>query len=162
MSAILALIATQADADPGFHGSKAASRGGGAVRRWQRLSDILVLTDSKEPAAAILPSLRLLPHAIRVAPAAAVSVSRWPAADAVLVDARNDLVRVRQVFRQLRGRDVAMPVLAILTEGGWAAVTAEWGADDLVLHTAGPGEVEARLRLPVGRMGGRAPVRAWR
>ncbi len=124
------------------------------------MSDILVLTDSTEPATAILPSLSLLPHAIRVAPVAAASVSRWPAADAVLVDARNDLVRVGQVFRQLRGRDAAMPVLAILTEGGWAAVTAEWGADDVVLHTAGPGEVEARLRLAIGRMAGSEPAGA--
>src|SRR6202042_3173421 len=27
----------------------------------------------------------------------------------------------------------------------------DWGADDLLLHTAGPGEVEARLRLAIGR-----------
>jgi DNA-binding winged helix-turn-helix (wHTH) protein len=29
-------------------------------------------------------------------------------------------------------------------------VSSEWGADDLLLHTAGPGEVEARLRLAIG------------
>ena len=44
-----------------------------------------------------------------------------------------------------------MPVIAIVTDGGWAAVSADWGADDLLLHTAGPGEVEARLRLAIGR-----------
>ncbi len=57
-------------------------------------------------------------------------------------------------------------MLVIVTEGGWAAVTADWGADDVVLHTAGPGEVDARLRLALGprrRAGSRAvrrdPVR---
>jgi len=45
-----------------------------------------------------------------------------------------------------------VPILAIVTEGGWAAVTADWGADDVILHTAGPGEVDARLRLAIGRM----------
>jgi DNA-binding response OmpR family regulator len=31
-------------------------------------------------------------------------------------------------------------------------VTADWGVDDVILHTAGPGEVDARLRLAIGRM----------
>jgi DNA-binding response OmpR family regulator len=69
--------------------------------------------------------------------------------DAVLVDARQDLVGVRQLLNQLDG--VGVPVLAIITEGGWAAVTAGWGADDVILHTAGPGEVEARIRLAIAR-----------
>ena len=51
-----------------------------------------------------------------------------------------------------------MPVLAIVTEGGWAAVTADWGADDVILHTAGPAEVEARLRLAIGRKASLAPA----
>jgi DNA-binding winged helix-turn-helix (wHTH) protein len=48
-------------------------------------------------------------------------------------------------------------VLVIVTEGGWAAVAADWGADDVVLHTAGPGEVEARIRLSLGRAAGAVP-----
>ena len=38
-----------------------------------------------------------------------------------------------------------------MTEGGLAALTAEWGLDDVFLQTAGPAEVEARLRLALGR-----------
>ena len=49
-------------------------------------------------------------------------------------------------------------MLAVLTEGGLAAVTAEWGADDVILHTAGPAEVEARLRLAIGRKASLAPA----
>jgi DNA-binding response OmpR family regulator len=43
------------------------------------------------------------------------------------------------------------PLLAIVTEGGLAALNAEWGIDDMILHTAGPAEVEARIRIAIGR-----------
>nr|WP_275264624.1 response regulator transcription factor [Jiangella asiatica] len=42
--------------------------------------------------------------------------------------------------------------MAVVTEGGLAAVTAEWGVDDVLLDSAGPAEVEARLRLAQGRL----------
>jgi len=45
----------------------------------------------------------------------------------------------------------------VVTEGGLAAVTAEWGIDDVLLDTAGPAEVEARLRLAQGRLAAEAP-----
>ena len=39
----------------------------------------------------------------------------------------------------------------VLTEGGMAAVAANWMVDGVVLDTAGPAEVEARLRLASSR-----------
>jgi DNA-binding response OmpR family regulator len=120
-------------------------------RRGQRLSNVLLLSSAPEPAAEILPSLSLLPHAVRLAPAVAASADGTPPADLVLVDARRDLVQVRQLLRQLRAVGLDVPVLVIVAEGGWAAVSAEWGADDVILHTAGPGEVDARLRIAIGR-----------
>jgi DNA-binding response OmpR family regulator len=120
-------------------------------RRGQRLSNVLLLSSAPEPAAEILPSLSLLPHAVRLAPAVAASADGTPPADLVLVDARRDLVQVRQLLRQLRAVGLDVPVLAIVAEGGWAAVSADWGADDVILHTAGPGEVDARLRIAIGR-----------
>jgi DNA-binding response OmpR family regulator len=116
------------------------------------LSIVMLLTDAHEPAAEILPSLSLLSHAIRVVPASATAAADGPGADAVLVDARRDLVQVRRLLRLLRSAEMDVPVLAVVTEGGWAAVTADWGVDDVILHTAGPGEVDARLRLAIGRM----------
>jgi DNA-binding response OmpR family regulator len=124
------------------------------------LSNVLVLSYSRESAAEILPSLSLLAHVVQVLPADTQMATVAPPPDAVLVDARRELVQIRQLCRQLRGTGIQIPLLAIVTEGGWAAVTAEWGADDLILHTAGPGEVEARLRLAVGRMAGREPADA--
>ena len=44
------------------------------------------------------------------------------------------------------------PLLAVLTEGGLVALSAEWGVDDVLLATAGPAEVEARLRLATGKV----------
>jgi DNA-binding response OmpR family regulator len=115
------------------------------------LSNVLLLTSGREPPADILPSLSLLPHTVRVAPAAAEHVITGPVPDAVLVDARRDLVLAKRVLLALRVAATSVPVIAVVTDGGWAAVSADWGADDLLLHTAGPGEVEARLRLAIGR-----------
>jgi DNA-binding response OmpR family regulator len=116
------------------------------------LSTVLLLTSARESSADILPSLGLLPHAVRVAPAAAEHVAASkPAPEVVLIDARRDLVQARRVLRALRSEGSQLPVLVIVTDGGWAASSADWGADDFILHTAGPGEVEARLRLAIGR-----------
>jgi DNA-binding response OmpR family regulator len=117
-----------------------------------RLSIVLLLTDANEPTAEILPSLSLLAHDVRTGPASATAANGGVGVDAILVDARRDLVQVRRLLRLLRGAEVNVPVLAVLTEGGWAAVTSDWGADDVILYTAGPGEVDARLRLAIGRM----------
>ena len=46
-----------------------------------------------------------------------------------------------------------MPIIAVLTEGGLIALSAEWAVDDIVLDTAGPAELDARLRLAVDRRG---------
>ena len=91
----------------------------------------------------VLPALALLGHRVSVGP--------LEAADALLVDARRDLVGARGLCRLLRTTGTATPLIAIVTEGGLAAVSAEWGVDDVVLADAGPGEVEARLRLATGR-----------
>jgi DNA-binding response OmpR family regulator len=116
------------------------------------LSNVLLLTSARESSADIVPSLSLLPHTVRVGPAVAdhVAASR-PAPDAVLIDARRDLVHARRVLRALRALAGHLPVIVIVSDGGWAATSSDWGADDFMLHTAGPAEVEARLRLAIGR-----------
>ena len=57
----------------------------------------------------------------------------------------------RSLCRLLRTTGVTSPMFAILTEGGLVALTAEWGIDDVLLDSAGPAEVDARLRLAMGR-----------
>ena len=56
----------------------------------------------------------------------------------------------RSLCRLLRTTGVTSPMFAILTEGGLVALTAEWGIDDVLLDSAGPAEVDARLRLAHG------------
>jgi DNA-binding response OmpR family regulator len=92
-----------------------------------------------------------------VAAAEASALIDAPPADAVLVDARRDLAHARSLCRLLRTTGLDAPLLVIVTEGGLAALTAEWGADDVILPTAGPAEVEARLRLAAGRRAGGPP-----
>ena len=121
------------------------------------MSDLLLLTGALEPAPEILPSLGLLLHTVRVAPPE-VPLADAPPADAILVDARRDLAQARSLCLLLRTASLDAPLLAVVTEGGLAAVTAEWGADDVILHTAGPAEVEARLRLAIGRKVSLAPA----
>lgn len=40
----------------------------------------------------------------------------------------------------------------MVTEAGLIALNSDWGVDDVILTGAGPAEVEARLRLTVGRL----------
>jgi DNA-binding response OmpR family regulator len=123
------------------------------------LSNVLLLTATRESAAEILPSLSLLDHAVRIGPAsgeaflsATFDAPEAARPDAVLVDGRRDLVRVKELLRQITGKPT--PVLVVISEGAWAAVSPDWGADDVILNTAGPGEVEARIRIAVGRASG--------
>jgi DNA-binding response OmpR family regulator len=124
------------------------------------LSDVLLLTDAAEKPADILPSLSLLAHSVRLAPAEAAALAGSQSADVVLIDSRRDLMHAKSLLRLLRGAGLELPVLVVVAEGGWAAVTADWGADDVILHTAGPGEVEARLRLAIGRRSAAGPAEA--
>jgi DNA-binding response OmpR family regulator len=113
--------------------------------------DILLLAGA--PAPEVLPALDLLGHGVRTAPRDVRSLLEGAEPDVVLVDARADLAGAKATCRVLRTTGLAVPLFAVLTEGGLAAVTAEWGVDDVVLVTAGPAEVEARLRLAIGRLG---------
>jgi DNA-binding response OmpR family regulator len=116
------------------------------------VSNLLLLTNALEPSSEVLPALGLLLHSVRVAPAEGSALIDAPPADAVLVDARRELVQAKGLCRLLRTTGIDCPLLVIVTEGGLAAMTAEWGADDVILDTAGPAEVEARLRMAIGRL----------
>ena len=115
------------------------------------MSELYLLTNAAEAPSEILPALGLLLHTVRTGPADMLTFEDAAAADAILVDARHDLMSARQLCQLLRRAGAQAPVLALMTEGGLAAVTAEWGADDVVLCSAGPAEFEARLRLAIGR-----------
>ena len=116
------------------------------------VSHLLLLTRSTQSSVEVLPALALLSHQVKVTPAEASAMIDAPRADAVLVDGRHDLAQVRSLTRVIRTTGVECPLLLILTEGGLAVATADWGMDDVILTTAGPAELDARLRLAIGRV----------
>ena len=115
------------------------------------MASLLLLTNAMTPSAEVLPALGLLGHSVRVAPAEVSALLNTPAPDAVLVDARKDLAAARSLCRLLRTTGLTAPLLAVLTEGGLVALSAEWGVDDVLLDSTGPAEVDARLRLATGK-----------
>ncbi len=115
------------------------------------MAHLLLLTNTLAPGAEVLPALGLLSHHVRILPAEGSALVDAPHADAVLVDARRELAMAKSLCRVICTTGSAAPLLVIVTEGGLAGLTSEWGVDDVLLDTAGPGEVEARLRLAVGR-----------
>ena len=115
------------------------------------MATLLLLTNAMAPSADVLPALALLGHPVRVAPLEVSALLSAPQHDAVLVDARKDLAAARSLCRLLRTTGVAAPLFVVLTEGGLVALTADWGVDDVLLDSAGPAEVDARLRLATGK-----------
>jgi DNA-binding response OmpR family regulator len=115
------------------------------------VSDLLLITGALEPSADVLPALGLLLHSVRILPADASALVVAPPADAVLMDARRELAHAKNICQLLRTTGLDCPLLAIVTEGGLTAINADWGIDDVILNTAGPAEVEGRIRLATGR-----------
>lgn len=115
------------------------------------MAQLLLLTPEPGGAARALPALTLLGHQVSVAPPSPSSVVDNLGVAAVLLDARRDLVAARTLCRLLAGPMEAPPVILVLAEGGFTAVSTTWGAADVVLETAGPAEVEARLRMVAER-----------
>jgi DNA-binding response OmpR family regulator len=113
------------------------------------VAQLLILTPAGEND--VLPSLALLGHRVRTMPAEPALLVNAPACDVIVLDAREDLAGSKSLCKILRATGLAVPLLLVVTEGGLAAVTAEWGADDIVLASAGPAEVDARIRLALGR-----------
>ncbi|MGV9802149.1 winged helix-turn-helix transcriptional regulator [Mycobacterium sp. NPDC003449] len=117
--------------------------------------DLLLLTVDPHPES-ILPSLSLLAHTVRTAPTEVSSLLEAGNADVAIVDARTDLAAARGLCRLLGTTGTSVPVVAVVNEGGLVAVNHEWGLDEILLPGTGPAEIDARLRLLVGRRGGAA------
>jgi DNA-binding response OmpR family regulator len=121
------------------------------------MGSLLLLTGAMQASAEVLPALALLPHTVKVASLEATALLDAAPADAILVDARRELGHAKAMCRLIRTTGTSAPVIAVVTEGGLIAVTADWGIDDVVLDTSGPAEVDARLRLATGRLATSSP-----
>ena len=114
------------------------------------MAQLLILTGAVD--GDVLPALGLLSHRVRSIPAEPASLINAPAADLIFVDARHDLASAKSLCKILTTTGVTVPLVLVLTEGGLTAVSADWGIDDVLLETAGPAEVDARIRLVIGRL----------
>jgi DNA-binding response OmpR family regulator len=114
------------------------------------VAQLLILTSAVE--GDILPALGLLSHRVRAIPAEPAALINAPATDLIFVDARQDLASAKSLCKILNTTGINVPLVLVLTEGGLTAVSADWGVDDVVLESAGPAELDARIRLVIGRL----------
>jgi DNA-binding response OmpR family regulator len=113
------------------------------------VAQLLILTSAVDTD--VLPALGLLSHKTRQIPASPASLITAPTCDLIFVDARQDLASAKSLCKILTTTGINVPLMLVLTEGGLTAVSPDWGVDDVVLETAGPAEVDARIRLVIGR-----------
>jgi DNA-binding response OmpR family regulator len=99
----------------------------------------------------VLPALGLLQHNVKITPQEVSLLIDLPPVDCLLLDARRDLVASKSFTKLLIATGVDVPIIVITTEGGLSAINADWGITDVILDTAGPAELDARVRIVIGK-----------
>jgi DNA-binding response OmpR family regulator len=113
------------------------------------MAQLLILSAAAE--GEMLPALGLLSHRVRTIPAEPASLINAPISDLIFLDARKDLASAKSLAKILQTTGLSTPLVVVVTEGGLAGISAEWGADDIILESAGPAEIDARIRLNIAR-----------
>ena len=114
------------------------------------MASVLVLSSEDGPS--VIPALNLLSHKVRTIPAQPAALVNAPSADIVVVDARSDLSGAKALCRILTTTGLSASLLLAVSETGMPALSPDWGFDDVILAGAGPGEVDARIRLLINRV----------
>jgi DNA-binding response OmpR family regulator len=115
------------------------------------MAKILMLTNSLGASADVLPALGLLQHDVRILPAEVSVLIDAPIVDCIFVDARRDLPNTKTFTKLITTTGVSTPIVVITTEGGLSAINSDWQIADVMLDTAGPAEVDARIRIVIGK-----------
>ena len=115
------------------------------------MAKILMLTNSLGASADVLPALGLLQHDVRILPAEVSVLIDAPIADCIFVDARRDIPNTKAFTKLITTTGVSTPIVVITTEGGLSAINSDWQIADVMLDTAGPAEVDARIRIVIGK-----------
>ncbi len=115
------------------------------------MGTVLLLTQALQPSAEVLPGLALLNHQVKILPAEGSALLEAPHHDLLMVDGRRELAHARDLCRLIRTTGSDQPVLLVVTEGGLSVVQADWGMDDVLLETSGPAEIDARIRVSIGK-----------
>jgi DNA-binding response OmpR family regulator len=115
------------------------------------MAKLLMLTNSMGASADVLPALGLLQHDVRILPAEVSVLIDAPIVDCIFVDARRDLPNTKAFTKLITTTGVSTPIVVITTEGGLSAINSDWQIADVILDTAGPAEVDARIRIAIGK-----------
>jgi DNA-binding response OmpR family regulator len=115
------------------------------------MAKLLMLTNSLGASADVLPALGLLQHDVRILPAEVSVLIDAPIVDCIFVDARRDLPNTKTFTKLITTTGVSTPIVVITTEGGLSAINSDWQIADVMLDTAGPAEVDARIRIVIGK-----------
>ena len=114
------------------------------------MAQLLVLAATAD--SEVLPALSLLGHKVRVIPAEPAALVNAPIADLVFLDARRDLASAKSIAKILHTTGLSAPLIAVVTEGGLIGISNDWGVADIILDSAGPAEIDARVRLVIARV----------
>jgi DNA-binding response OmpR family regulator len=114
--------------------------------------DLLVLTDEDDFESA-LPELTSFAHATRRTSLAATADTDecCDAADVAIIDARSNLAAAQAICHRLTADSPATAVVALVAPADCAAVDVGCNFDDVMLPGTGAAELQARLRLAIGR-----------
>jgi DNA-binding response OmpR family regulator len=115
------------------------------------MAKLLMLTNSMGASADVLPAIGLLQHDLRILPAEVSVLIDAPIVDCIFVDARRDLPNTKAFTKLITTTGVSTPIVVITTEGGLSAINSDWQIADVILDTAGPAEVDARIRIVIGK-----------
>ena len=115
------------------------------------MAKLLMLTNSMGASADVLPALGLLQHDVRILPTEVSVLIDAPTVDCIFVDARRDLPNTKAFTKLITTTGVSTPIVVITTEGGLSAINSDWQIADVMLDTAGPAEVDARIRIVIGK-----------
>jgi len=115
------------------------------------MAKILILTNASGGSADLLPALGLLQHEVKISPAEVSVLVDAPITDCIFIDARRDLPNTKAFTKLITTTGVSTPIIVIATEGGLSAINADWRIADVILDTAGPAEVDARIRIVIGK-----------
>lgn len=109
---------------------------------------LVLLSPAKLPNPDFLPALQLLSHETVLLPLnASIQAIQDKGCQAGIIDGTDRLMEARNGAQLIRAALPDLPLLMVLSEGGFAAVSPTWLVDDIVFEAAGPAELEARLRM---------------
>ena len=112
------------------------------------MATVLFITPSKD---ALASQFELLGHLVTQIAADAAEIANAKSHDLTVLDCRNDLVSARAIARILVAAGWDTPLVLLVQDQALAVITPEWGATDFILANASLAEIDARIRLAVGK-----------